>query len=97
MTTFCLKHNSLDPYFNLAAEEYLLKNFAEDFFIIWRSERSIVVGKHQNALAEINHGFVHDNHIHVARRLSGGGTVFHDPGNGPGRPVRGMSSPWSAG
>lgn len=81
MTTFCLKHNSLDPYFNLAVEEYLLKNYAEDFFIIWRSERSIVVGKHQNALAEINHEFVRNNNIHVARRLSGGGTVFHDPGN----------------
>ena len=81
MITFCLKHTGLDPYFNIAAEEYLLKNFEEDFFIIWRSKRSIVVGKHQNALAEINHEFVRNNNIHVARRLSGGGTVFHDPGN----------------
>jgi len=81
MTTFCLTHSSLDPYFNLAVEEYLLKNFTDDFFIIWRSERSIVVGKHQNALAEINHDFVRNQNIHVARRLSGGGTVFHDPGN----------------
>ncbi len=81
MTTFCLKHSYTDPYFNLATEEYLLKNFTEDFFIIWQSKQSVVVGKHQNALAEINHRFVRDNHIHVARRLSGGGTVFHDPGN----------------
>lgn len=81
MNTFCLKLNSLDPFFNLATEEYMLKNFTEDIFIIWRSERSIVVGKHQNALAEINHEFVRNNNIHVARRLSGGGTVFHDPGN----------------
>lgn len=81
MTTLCLQHTSLDPYFNLAAEEYFLKNFTEDLFIIWRSEPSIVVGKHQNALAEINHAFVKENNIFVARRLSGGGTVFHDPGN----------------
>lgn len=81
MYTQCLQHTSLDPFFNLAAEEYLLKNFTDDFFIIWRSNRSVVVGKHQNALAEINHRFVSENNIHVARRLSGGGTVFHDPGN----------------
>jgi len=81
MNTFCINHTSTDPYFNLAAEEYFLKNFQEDFFMLWRSRPSVVVGKHQNALAEINHEFVRKNQIPVARRLSGGGTVFHDPGN----------------
>lgn len=81
MTTLCINHTSTDPYFNLAAEEYFLKNFQEDVFVLWRSRPSVVVGKHQNALAEINHEFVRKNQIPVARRLSGGGTVFHDPGN----------------
>src|ERR1035437_6736878 len=81
MSTYCINQPNNDPYFNLAAEEYFLKNFREDFFILWRSLPSIVVGKHQNALAEINHEFVKTNNIPVARRLSGGGAVFHDPGN----------------
>lgn len=81
MTVLCFHLNHPDPYFNLATEEYLLKNFEEDIFMLWSSESSIVVGKHQNALAEINHRYVKENQIKVARRLSGGGTVFHDPGN----------------
>ncbi|MEI8112913.1 MAG: lipoate--protein ligase [Bacteroidia bacterium] len=81
MITFCINQTSSDPYFNLAAEEYFLKNFQEDFFMLWRSQPSVVVGKHQNALAEINHEYVQNNKIPVVRRLSGGGTVFHDPGN----------------
>jgi len=81
MITLCINQTNTDPYFNLAAEEYFLKNFQEDFFMLWRSQPSVVVGKHQNALAEINHEFVRENQIPVARRLSGGGTVFHDPGN----------------
>lgn len=70
--------NSFDPYFNLATEEYLLKNSDEEVFILWRSLPSVVVGKHQNTNAEINCRYVRENNIRLARRLSGGGTVVHD-------------------
>lgn len=81
MITLCIHLPGTDPYFNLAAEEYFLKNFQEDFFMLWRSQPAVVVGKHQNALSEINHEYVRTHQIPVARRLSGGGTVFHDLGN----------------
>ena len=81
MTAICIHLKSTDPYFNLATEEYLLKSFSEEIFMLWRSQSAIVVGKHQNALAEINHRYVRGNNICIARRLSGGGTVFHDLGN----------------
>ncbi len=77
----CIHLKNRDPYFCLAAEEYSMKNFSEDVFMLWQSEDTVVVGKHQNALAEINYPYVHKNNIKVARRISGGGTVFHDKGN----------------
>jgi lipoate-protein ligase A len=76
-----IKRHHTDPYFNLAAEEYILKNMDEDSFMLWRNEPSIIVGKHQNTLAEINVDYVKQNNIKVVRRLSGGGAVFHDLGN----------------
>jgi lipoate---protein ligase len=77
----CLLLEETDPYFCLAAEEFFLKQHEEDFFMVWQSHDVVVVGKHQNALAEINYQFVRENGIRVARRISGGGAVFHDQGN----------------
>lgn len=76
-----IKRHHTDPYHNLATEEYVLKEIREDAFMLWRNEPSIIVGKHQNTLSEINPDYVRDHHIKVVRRLSGGGAVFHDLGN----------------
>lgn len=76
-----IQNNNTNPYFNLALEEYLLKEFNEDCFILWQNESCVVVGKNQNVLNEINEDFVKKNNIKVARRLSGGGAVYHDMGN----------------
>jgi len=77
----CIKDSHTDPYFNLAADEYVLKNFREDCFMLWRNEPSVIVGKHQNTLSEINIDFVREKKIKVVRRISGGGAVYHDLGN----------------
>jgi len=76
-----IRRTETNPYFNIAAEEYVLKNFTEDVFMLWQNEPSVIIGKHQNTLAEINHPYIHENNIPVVRRISGGGTVFHDLGN----------------
>lgn len=77
----CILSETNNPAFNLATEEFLLKNKKEDCFYLYINNPSIIVGKHQNTLAEINLDYVQKNNIEVIRRLSGGGAVFHDPGN----------------
>ena len=76
-----LRSKTSSPAFNLATEEFLLKSKSEDCFYLYINNPSIIVGKNQNALAEINVEYVKENNITVIRRMSGGGAVFHDPGN----------------
>ncbi len=73
--------SSNNPAFNIATEEYLLKNYEDDFFFLYINTPALIVGKHQNSLAEINLEKAEEENIPVVRRMSGGGTVFHDEGN----------------
>ena len=77
----CIHHHSTDPYFNIATDEYIFKHIKEDCFMLWQNDNAIIVGKHQNTLAEINLDYVKEKDIKVVRRLSGGGAVYHDLGN----------------
>ena len=73
--------DNTDAYFNLASEEYLLKKTDEEITYLWRNDKSIIVGKNQNTVEEINVDYVRDHDIKVVRRLTGGGAVYHDLGN----------------
>ncbi|PIE00035.1 MAG: lipoate--protein ligase, partial [Acidobacteria bacterium] len=72
-----------DPHINLALEEYCLRNLdpEQDYLLFYINEPSIIVGRFQNTLEEINQNYVEKKGIHVVRRISGGGAVYHDAGN----------------
>lgn len=76
-----IQENVSDPYFNLAAEEYIIDNIHEPVFRLWRNAPSVIVGRNQNTPAEVNREYTEANSIAVVRRLTGGGAVYHDPGN----------------
>ena len=77
----CIVDKGTDPYWNLAAEEWLLCKHNEPIFRIWRNDNAVIVGLNQNARAEIDSDYVREHNIAVVRRLTGGGAVFHDLGN----------------
>jgi lipoate-protein ligase A len=76
-----IKNDNTNPYLNHAIEEYILKKFEEDCFMLWRNEPCILIGKNQNTLSEINIDYVKKHNFPVVRRMSGGGAIFNDLGN----------------
>lgn len=75
--------NITDPRVNLAIEECVLRHVAteEPILLFYINEPSVIIGRNQNTLEEIDTDFVRAHNIHVVRRLSGGGAVYHDLGN----------------
>ncbi|MFZ7102651.1 MAG: lipoate--protein ligase [Peptococcaceae bacterium] len=78
-----IKNESHDPRYNLALEEYVLKNLEPEdrFIILWQNEPSVIIGRFQNTVEEINAEFINKHNINVVRRMTGGGAVYHDLGN----------------
>jgi lipoate-protein ligase A len=77
----CVNLDTTDPFLNLAIEEHLLKTSKEEYLILYVNNPSVIIGKHQSGHREVNTKFIYENQIPVIRRISGGGTVFHDNGN----------------
>ncbi len=78
-----IRNDSKNPRFNLALEEYVFYNFDanNEYLILWQNEPSVIIGRNQNTIEEINAKFIKDNNINVVRRMTGGGAVYHDLGN----------------
>ncbi|WP_310993555.1 lipoate--protein ligase [Aequorivita marina] len=80
---FIENEGNTNPKLNLALEEYALRNFSaeNDYLLFYINEPSIIIGRNQNTLEEINQNYIEENNIHIVRRISGGGAVYHDFGN----------------
>lgn len=79
-----VESNSFDPEYNLSFEEYLFKYLPLDeneYVTLWQNEPAVIIGKNQNAWAEINREYIEENQVKVVRRITGGGAVYHDLGN----------------
>ena len=76
-------NDSNETAYNIALEEFAFKKMLDEdmIFLLWINKPSIIVGRHQNTIEEINRDYVRENGIEVVRRISGGGAVYHDYNN----------------
>ncbi len=73
--------NSTNPYYNLAVEEYLFLHSEERVFMLWQNDKTVVIGKNQNAYTEVDKKIADSYGVKISRRITGGGAVYHDLGN----------------
>lgn len=81
---FYMESDRLDVYYNLAVEEYLLDLCSTNgttAFYLWQNEASIIIGRNQCIEEECNIEYANTHHVKIARRITGGGAVYHDEGN----------------
>ena len=78
-----LRNLSTDVYFNMAFDEYALEQLPldEPLFFLWQNRSAVIIGLNQNAYAEVDIDYLHLHNIDLARRITGGGAVYHDLGN----------------
>ena len=78
-----LRNSETDPYYNMAFDEYCLESLAidEPVFYLWQNRPAVIVGLNQEVNTEVNLDYLRQNNIVLARRVSGGGAVYHDWGN----------------
>lgn len=77
-----IETGSTDVYYNFGLEYYFTveKKLADTVFLFWRTTPTLMVGKYQNVLEEINKPYADAHGIRIVRRMSGGGTIYTDPG-----------------
>lgn len=78
---YFITHDITNPQFNLAMEEYLLKQKSGYYVCLWRNSPAVIIGVNQNAYKEVNLSYTEENGIEVVRRITGGGAVYHDLNN----------------
>jgi len=78
-----IENNCTDPAYNLAFEEFVFHNLCKDdtILLLWQNEPAVIIGRYQNTVEEVNTDYIEKNNVHVVRRMTGGGAVYHDLGN----------------